>query len=223
MARFRRVFIIQPNAQYIDMFNRHGDYIVVDKMEDADLLQFTGGSDVTPSYYGEEAHPATHNNPPRDAIEEAIFKTNTGPHMGLNLPMAGICRGGQFLHVMNGGKMYQHVDGHCGIHKVRDVDTGDVIEVSSTHHQMMRDSYVEDGNISEVLAVADGVSDFKESMVDGHAVRSRVWPVYDLEAIFFPITRTLCFQPHPEFGGYEACRDLYFKYLDDCIFTKGDG
>ena len=72
----RRVFIVQSNAQYENMFNRHSDYVVVDHIEDADMLQFTGGSDVTPSLYGEKAHPTTYNNPGRDRIEAHAFRVN---------------------------------------------------------------------------------------------------------------------------------------------------
>jgi len=217
MGRFRRVFIVQPNAQYITMFEEHNKYIVVDMFGDADLIQFTGGSDVTPSYYGEEAHPTTHNNPNRDRLEATIFKEA----FNQNIPMAGICRGGQFLHVMNGGKLYQHVGGHCGAHLVRDVERDEMVRVSSTHHQMMRDAYVEDGSVSSILAIAEDIGGFKESMADDPRSGVREQPSYDLEAIFYPITRSLCFQPHPEFDGVEGCRELYFKYLEDHIFYNG--
>jgi len=208
----RKVFIINPNGQYISMFNNHDDYLVVENMEEADLIQFTGGSDVTPALYGEKAHPHTYNSPQRDANEHRLYDDI----IKLNIPMAGICRGGQFLHVMNGGKMYQHVDGHCIAHKIRDVWTNEIYEVSSTHHQMMRDSYVEDGCYNDIIAIAEGVcsSYAKESMNKG-------LPVYELEVIHYPITNSLCFQPHPEFDGYQECRDLYFQYLNEYLFNRG--
>jgi len=210
-----KVFIVNSNAQYDAMFNEADGYEVTDDVVETDMIQFTGGSDVTPSYYGEKPHLTTYNSPERDKREAKIFKAT----FLLGIPMAGICRGGQFLHVMNGGKLYQNVDGHCHSHMVRDVRTDEKWAVSSTHHQMMRDAYVEDGSINTILAVADGVSEYKESMVGKRVVRSREWPVYDLEALFYPITQSLCFQPHPEFNGVAACRDLYFKYLDEFIFN----
>jgi len=212
----RRVFIVQSNGQYDAMFNNHDDYMVVDQVEQASFIQFTGGNDVTPSYYGEEGHPTTYNNPLRDEQEATIFKTA----FGSNTPMAGICRGGQFLHVMNGGKLYQNVSGHCGNHLVRDVWDDRTYQVSSTHHQMMRDAYVEDGAVSKILAVAEDVGGYKEYMRDGDI--HRIGPgaaAYDLEAIYYPITNSLCFQPHPEFDGVEECRSLYFQYLDEFIFN----
>jgi len=212
----RRVFIIDSNAQYVSMFEEHNDYTVVGAYDEADLIQFTGGSDVTPSYYGEKAHPTTYNNPARDEEESIIFRQA----FLRNTPIAGICRGGQFLHVMNGGKMYQNVDGHCRDHKVLDIQTDRMYTVSSVHHQMMRDAYVEDGSVSKVLAVAENVSGYKECMEGGMVVRKQAkFHSYDLEAIFYPLTRSLCFQPHPEFSGVEECRELYFRYLDDHIFN----
>src|SRR5690554_3184603 len=91
-----------------DMFINRG-HKVVQTAEEADLVCFIGGEDVQPSLYGEHDHPSTHTNPARDEMEEKLF------HYCLNegIPMAGICRGAQFLNVMNGGKLYQDVDNHA--------------------------------------------------------------------------------------------------------------
>ena len=132
--------------------------------------------------------------------------------------MAGICRGAQFLHVMNGGKLYQNVSRHCGIHEVRDVWTDEKYRVSSTHHQMMRDAYVEDGVISRIIAVAEDIGGYKEVMEGVHVNRIDAVAPFDLEAIYYPITNSLCFQPHPEFGGVEDCRSYYFQYIDELLF-----
>src|SRR5687768_16963203 len=71
-----------------------------------DLICFTGGEDVTPSLYGEVKHPLTYNNPERDKHEVEYFNQFIG------IPKVGICRGGQFLNVMSGGKLHQHILGH---------------------------------------------------------------------------------------------------------------
>ncbi len=217
----RRVFIVQPNAQYVDMFNNHPDYKVVTHMLYADMIQFTGGSDVTPSYYGEKAHPTTYNSPERDKMEALLYKVA----LGKGLPMAGICRGGQFLHVMNGGKLYQNVSRHCGNHMVRDMRTDERYEVSSTHHQMMRDAYVEDGMVGIVIAVAEGMGGYKEEMHGKRVSRTdNVMCPFDHEVMYYPISNSLCFQPHPEFDGVEECKAYYFKCLEELLFdTDGDG
>jgi len=64
---------------------------------------FTGGADVSPFMYGEKKLSVTCNDEHRDEQEKLFFERYT------KVPKVGICRGGQFLNVMNGGKMWQHV------------------------------------------------------------------------------------------------------------------
>jgi gamma-glutamyl-gamma-aminobutyrate hydrolase PuuD len=200
-----KVAIVHSNGQYDKMFRDMG-WELVTTIEEADLVQFTGGEDVTPSYYGEEDHRFTGNNPYRDKNEQNIFKLCRE----LNKPMAGICRGGQFLNVMCGGKLFQHVDGHAigGTHEAVDVETGAVVDVTSTHHQMMRVGA--DG----VLLAYAGQSTFREHMVGKGQVANvpRSDGDQDVEAVFYPASLALCFQPHPEYG-YSDCRDYYFNLI----------
>jgi gamma-glutamyl-gamma-aminobutyrate hydrolase PuuD len=197
----KNVYIIGGNDQYDSMFMRLG-FNLVDVATDADLICFTGGSDVSPSLYGEQPHPQTWSDRIRDEVETGIF------HLAKveGIPMVGICRGGQFLHVMNGGKMYQHVDGHATgrTHKLRDVQTGEEHSVTSTHHQMMRYEGLGEG---ELVAYADE-SSFKETMSDDGIIDEGV----DVEVMWYKDTNCLCFQPHPEFIGADSTY-LYFKNL----------
>jgi gamma-glutamyl-gamma-aminobutyrate hydrolase PuuD len=167
--------------------------VTIENIQNADLVQFTGGSDVTPALYGEK-NTASDNSEPRDLMEIGVF----GVAMAENIPMAGICRGGQFLNVMCGGKMHQHVDGHATgkMHGIITID-GDVISVTSTHHQMMIP-----GDNAVVLATAKIVGD------------------EDTEIVYYPNDSVFCFQPHPEFSN-GSCQDLYFNYLDK-LFYYGD-
>lgn len=71
-----------------------------------DLIQFTGGSDVDPSLYRAKKDPRSMCNPQRDAIEQEIY------HAFPNTTKVGICRGSQFLWVMLGGGLIQHIDHH---------------------------------------------------------------------------------------------------------------
>jgi len=120
--------------------------------------------------------------------------------------MAGICRGGQFLNVMNGGSMWQHVNNHIGNHMAFEVLTQKEIIVTSTHHQMMvptdealvlmtasRATVRQGGGKAELLGERDD----------------------DVEAIYYPKTECLCFQPHPEyFQPNHPCQTTYFDYLN---------
>lgn len=92
------VFIVgHKDYDITSMFLKQG-WEISTNSEEADLLQFTGGEDVTPALYGEGKHPTTDNNPDRDAFESDVY------HYYIDKPKAGICRGGQFLNVMNGAR-----------------------------------------------------------------------------------------------------------------------
>jgi gamma-glutamyl-gamma-aminobutyrate hydrolase PuuD len=199
-----KVFIVEGNHQYVSMFLEQG-WEITNDMSEADLVQFTGGSDVSPSYYGERRHPATNNSAARDLFEKQVYTlcVNNG------IPMAGICRGGQFLHVMNGGDMWQDVKGHAiyGTHPATDVGTGITVDVTSTHHQMMRWNY----HGVALLVGRHNPCSIKEHMV-GNEIE-RVECDVDVESVYYADTCCICYQPHPEFDGPEQCRNYYFNKI----------
>lgn len=176
----------------------------------ADLIQFTGGHDVSPELYGEQKHPRTGTNPIRDAREQLIFKQAHGA----GAPMAGICRGAQFLNVMCGGKLWQDVDNHAlgKTHPAWDTRTGEELQVTSTHHQM-----IIPGPESRVILVA------KESRRRSRMNQAHELSVYepnpvDVEALHYPLSNVFCFQPHPEFFDKDMLATAYFEYLDELLF-----
>jgi gamma-glutamyl-gamma-aminobutyrate hydrolase PuuD len=213
-----KVYIIQSDKNYERMFREREGYQLVDRLNDADLVQFTGGADVSPDLYGEGKNPHTFNNPERDRKEQQLYKACTT----LRIPMAGICRGGQFLNVMNGGKMWQHVNGHAisDTHMLTDIFTEVRVPVTSTHHQMM-----EPGEHGMVIAVASE-STFKETDTQRcntfYIPATEPWQKVgtDVEVVHYPDTQCLCFQPHPEYGVKE-CEDYYFELLED-VLELGD-
>src|SRR5690606_10288046 len=102
------VYVVGQYAEYISMFTKRG-WKEAENVFDADLMLFCGGSDVDPSYYNHNKHSTTYSNIERDKHETKKWELAKE----LGIPCAGICRGGQFLHVMNGGELYQNVDGHA--------------------------------------------------------------------------------------------------------------
>lgn len=126
----RKVYVVGPEKQYSAWLY---DHVLVDKVEDADIVLFTGGEDVDPSLYDCEKHPTTTSNIRRDLREKAIFE-----QVKPNQLCIGICRGSQFLCVMNGGKLIQNVNGHCmfGTHEIVSRRALTTYEITSTHHQM---------------------------------------------------------------------------------------
>lgn len=194
-----KVHIEHSNAQYQALFRNLGFSIV--SPEEADLFCFTGGSDVSPSMYGEPNHKSW-NDEYRDAKEERLF------NYGLEncIPMVGICRGGQFLNVMSGGKMYQDVTGHTRSHYIVDEITGETIYVSSTHHQMILPS-----NEGAIIAKSRDVRSEREWFEN--QVFKRDVTDEGIEVVFYARTRCLCFQPHPEFDGYPDMRNYFLSLL----------
>lgn len=189
-----KVHIVYSDFQYEGMFGKW-NWDITDNIADADLIQFTGGSDVTPSLYGHTRHNTTHYDYNRDLRESLIFNIARER----NIPMAGICRGAQFLNVMCGGKMWQNVQGHtCGIHKALDVRTGEEITVTSTHHQMMIP-----GPKARLIMGARSIAIYKVRMnppgVSPEMVAEHYSNDMDIEALYYADEKCFCFQPHPEF------------------------
>jgi gamma-glutamyl-gamma-aminobutyrate hydrolase PuuD len=186
------------------------DWDIVNDVDDAEYIQFTGGADVSPMLYNEPKHPRTYNDPRRDDAESNLYWTYAG-----SKKMLGICRGGQFLNVMNGGRMYQDVNNHAivGTHPATILDTGRIVQVTSTHHQMMMADY--DG----IELVTANLSTRKE---DGRGVDIKgLHEKADNEVILYNNrTISLCFQPHPEYvEPKHECQRLYFdlikQYLEE--------
>jgi len=209
-----KVFIENGSYEYNELFLSLG-FELTDNSEESDLVCFTGGSDVSPHFYGERHHPTTWNDVNRDVQGQHIIQVA----LKLGIPMVGICRGGQFLNVMNGGKLYQDVDGHATgrPHNLIDELTSEQYSVTSTHHQMMSH-----GPKGLIVAHAKE-SSYKEYMRDDYVVRINPVQDYeeDVEVVWYEDTKCLCFQPHPEFTGNESADStkLYFKILLERYFN----
>lgn len=201
-----RVYVVGGGFQYMKMFHDAG-FKGARSVEDADIICFTGGEDVDPALYGEKPLPNTHFNRQRDDFEAGIY----GEALGLNKPMIGICRGSQFLNVMQGGKLWQHVNNHAvgAGHAISCMKTGEEIEgMTSTHHQMMRPT---EG--AEYIALA-ALSTLKQAEND---VEAREKPeLDDVEVVWYADSLCLCFQPHPEFS-HGPCRDYFLGLVDEYV------
>lgn len=182
----KKVYIEDGSSSYVAMFQQLGFAITKD-LGQANLVCFTGGADVTPDLYGDKKHPLTGNDVYRDEKEKRLF-LDCIEH---GIPMVGICRGGQFLNVMSGGRMYQHVTDHTRSHSITDTRTGETVYVSSTHHQMIMPS-------PRAIVVATTVVGSNREWYDGEILRKDISDT-DFEVVWYEDTKCLCFQPHPEF------------------------
>lgn len=220
-----KVFVVEwPGSghQSVERMFINKGWDVVNDLEDADLVQFCGGNDVDPSYYKQNPHPTTFPDAKRDEKEAYIFERA----QELGIPCAGICRGGQFLHVMNGGELWQDVNNHMGPHNVSMYSRLIPILVSSDHHQMMSLTYETKDRAIILMYANEATTKTKMSEVlkggaNPYEIRRYIkahGTDEDLEAIYYPDTNCLCFQPHPEYAGFKDCETAYFHFLDNYTF-----
>lgn len=188
----KKVFIPTYDHQVGRMF-KENKFNIVTGVEEADLICFTGGADVSPALYAHKKHVTTHDDIERDEYEVEIFNMAKA----LGLPMVGICRGGQFLNVMNGGTMFQDVTNHVKRHDA--IIDGERLRVSSTHHQMMNP-----GKDGKVIGYAVGTAasrTYYDQRKEGFQTVGPLPGVLDVEVVVYG--SHICFQPHPEFGMYD--------------------
>ena len=78
----------------------------VELLDDLDGLILSGGSDIGPALYGQEAQAETTPVfPHRDHAELVLLQAA----LERDLPVLGICRGMQLLNVARGGDLHQHL------------------------------------------------------------------------------------------------------------------
>lgn len=180
-----KVYVQYNDSLTCDMWERHG-YTLTEDYNDADIICFIGGADVSPAMYLEE-NTDSFCSTAMDLESVGLF-TRTCNTWRL---LVGICRGGQFLNVMMGGSMVQHIDGH-GSHLGHSIDGPyGPVTVRSDHHQGMVPS----------------------SKTNNGAFYS---PDGNAEIIMYDEVDVLCFQPHPEYTPKDSdTEQLFFKILEE--------
>ena len=175
---------------------------VVDSVDKCNLVLFTGGCDVNPDFYGEEANSFTNFSIERDASDLTIFKMARA----MLKPMVGVCRGAQFLCVQAGGKLVQH-QANNGAHKIRTFTNQEFL-VTSDHHQAQHPWNLDKDEwelLSWTLAVSGYHKGAYSEMVVGKA---HLYPNYgfppnlynlpEIEDAYYYTINALAIQCHPE-------------------------
>ncbi|WEV60609.1 gamma-glutamyl-gamma-aminobutyrate hydrolase family protein [Streptococcaceae bacterium ESL0729] len=159
-------------------------------MKLVDRLLLTGGEDVSPRFYGEEASTKLgKTDSSRDLFEFALIDEA----VKANKPILGICRGLQVLNVKFGGSLYQDISLSGSQIKHLQIPTK---QIFSTHPVKLKD-----GGILDFLGKEHWVNSFH------HQAVKELAPGFDdiayasdglIEAIHNKENRALGIQWHPE-------------------------
>ena len=179
-----------------------------------DLIVFTGGEDVDPTLYNEKKGKFTNSNPSRDIVEKLKFDSN----MFSGIPKLGICRGAQFLTVMNGGKLIQHVKGHTNTSHNIQLYSGSILVLPSDHHQMMY-PFDMDKNSYELIGWSE--RHLSTIYLDGDNKNMKLeFPFYEPEIIYYNNTNSFCVQAHPEWDCGSESSDRILMIMDKYLFNS---
>lgn len=192
------------------LFGMRG-WVNVDTVEESDIVCLNGGADIATEIYNEISHfrGVPEKISPRDRMEMTMYKVA----LEQGKFILGICRGAQLANCLNGGKLYQHVNNHQMGHTMFDLKTRSKIFTTSVHHQAM-----EPGPGADIIAVASqstmkvsakgkviNLDDtFKKELSDGE----------DIEVLWYPKSRSLCIQGHPEFSPHSPFADYCFELIE---------
>ena len=205
------------SLDYVSYLNEKYEVIVhktkdVKDPKDIDLVLFTGGEDVNPAHYNENIGKYTHINSNRDKKEIDTFYRFKGKSF-----LLGICRGNQLLTILSGGKLIQHVEGHCRDHSMV-LNNSLKYNITSSHHQMI---YPFDLNEKDYELI--GYSEYFQSntYLNGDNEEIELSNNFlEPEIVYYKKTNALCIQGHPEWSHCEKrtsnmCLNLIDKYLKE--------
>lgn len=202
------VYLAVPDEErlnFIELFTRAGCSEAA-KIEHADLIVFGGGEDINPSLYGEAPLKCTYYNDERDEEDIEIYNEARTRR----IPMVGVCRGAQFLHVMQGGSLFQDINNHLGDHHMYLPQDQRVLPtISSVHHQVCRYQ-----STMEIIGEC-----FRSTYQEGEGYRSESETSRgrDIEAYLYRNEAIFGVQGHPEYTGYDTFAAWFVKCIQDYI------
>ena len=209
----KKVYVVGPDWS-VDATFRELGFGITKQMVEADIVVLTGGCDVSEKLYNEKRHPRMYTSDMRDQYEVEQYYAA----VGLKKDIVGICRGAQLIHVLNGNKLWQDVDNHTRNHEIIDLETGDVHFGTSCHHQMMRvDSHPHGNEQYEVVSLA---AECTYRAMHDFTMRTNTYYTDDIECLWYPRLRALCYQGHPEYGMKSDTEYFYsllkrYNFLDE--------
>lgn len=108
----------------------------IDEMLKCDFLLLTGGEDIDPVFYGHTPIQQCCHIPDNDR-DKSEWELGQAA-IEADIPIIGICRGAQWLSILAGGTLFQHVNGHqSGTHTlITEETTPEPLKITTAHHQM---------------------------------------------------------------------------------------
>lgn len=163
-------------------------------------LVLWGGVDISSSLYDEK--PLKYTQQPnfgRDKLEVSAYH-----HAVEELtPIVGVCRGAQLLCVLNGGKLYQHSEPYTQNHSIATLNGQVIGQVAADHHQIM----IPKGHF---ITYAWNPAPTKVWTTDDNCQ----WKDTCAEVVYFPTTKSLAIQPHPE---WMSSGHPFVKYVNELM------
>lgn len=187
-----KTYVVGPQTGYSRFIE---NCELVDKIEDAQVILFTGGEDINPEIYHCKKHPSTYFTRERDREEISAFKKVRPDQLAV-----GVCRGVQLFCALYGGKLVQDCSNHwgCGRHEI--TNGKETYVVTSIHHQMQYPFELKKEDY-DVLFWSKGISNYYEGEgIDSKKIEENGEPevtVYHRKGL------PTCFgvQGHPEMMG----------------------
>ena len=191
---------------HVQGYNEYSNWIenieIVNSLEEADVVLFEGGEDVDPRIYNTLKHEETSSNYKRDLEEQKIYIEA----QKLKKHCLGICRGSQFLCALQpDGFLVQHQP-NPGTHGMKTI-TGERILVTSTHHQAQYPYFMNMENY-KILGWTTKMLEYHE---DGH--HEELIISKECEVVYYPKTKCLGIQPHPEMMAYDNVSNIWFRKI----------
>ena len=184
-----------------------------DDLKGPGALIIWGGSDIHPSLYlRDNIHTYSGNSLSlRDAAEAKLF----AKAVDVGLIILGICRGAQLGCALTGGILVQHVTGHERDHLITTIDNK-TFSSSSLHHQMMYPWGVEHDLIAwsnyPKSSIYEGVTDSELERWSTAEYGKKQLPI-EPEIVWFPTTKCLAIQGHPEMMPVDCFYNRYIETL----------
>lgn len=189
------------------------DLELVNKIEDADVVLFTGGCDVDPSTYGKKRHHSVYSDLRRDKQEIEAFKKMRKDQLAY-----GTCRGFQLLGVLNGANLVQDCDNHCGSrHQITNGE--ETYTINSIHHQMVYPYDLPEKDYT-VLFKSHGVGNYYEGDgIDPNVIMEKGEPEI---AVFHREDMPICLgvQGHPEMMPDSPVAKMIDKLIHEYVAEK---